>query len=194
MLVYIPQTDEAAAVWLKWFTQYPGLRMVIAMSPRFLHLSKDAHLKAQFQALQKRDGWKSLCKYPTPPSSRSWWTPFRSRCFRPGGAHSQSFLCLSRGCRPTDRPVESGLFPAMELSAARLRPLFWSRQSKTHFVIGKTRVWVDGGGLAGAGGGWSLSIRLFGIWDGAPSGRLADTIVVCGMNEKCGTTRWRAGS
>ena len=67
MLLYVPQTDEAAAVWLKWFTQYPDLRMVIAMSPRFLRLAKDAHLKAQFQGLQKTGRLEIALQIPNAP-------------------------------------------------------------------------------------------------------------------------------
>ncbi len=49
MIVYIPQTDDNAAAWLKWFVKYPDLRMVIAISPHFQHVAKDPHLKAQVQ-------------------------------------------------------------------------------------------------------------------------------------------------
>jgi len=67
LLIFIPQTDDAAASWLKWFVKYPQLRMVIAMSPRFMHIVKDPHLKAQFQALQKQGRLDIALQIPNAP-------------------------------------------------------------------------------------------------------------------------------
>ncbi len=53
MIVYVPQTDDAAASWLKWFVKYPNLRMVIAMSPHFQHLAKDPALESAVSSASK---------------------------------------------------------------------------------------------------------------------------------------------
>ena len=67
MIVYVPQTDEAAAAWMKWFTQYPSLRMVIAMSPHFQRFSKDPLLKSQSQALVKAGRLEIALQIPNAP-------------------------------------------------------------------------------------------------------------------------------
>ena len=67
MLVYVPLTDDSAAVWTKWFVKYPGLRMVIAMSPRFLRIAKDPILKAKFLALQKDGRLEIAMQIPNAP-------------------------------------------------------------------------------------------------------------------------------
>jgi hypothetical protein len=67
MIVYVPQTDEAAAAWLKWFVKYPNLRMVIAMSPRFLRLTKEPALKAQVQTLIKQGRLELGLQIPNAP-------------------------------------------------------------------------------------------------------------------------------
>src|SRR2546430_7800041 len=67
MIVYVPQTDDAAAAWLKWFTKTPSLRMVIAMSPRFAHLTKDPALRSQFLALKKAGRLEFALQLPNAP-------------------------------------------------------------------------------------------------------------------------------
>jgi len=67
MLVYVPLSDDSAAAWARWFVKYPGLRMVIAMSPRFQHIAKDPHLKAQFQALEKEGRLEIAMQVPNAP-------------------------------------------------------------------------------------------------------------------------------
>jgi len=67
MLVYVPLSDDASASWVKWFVKHPTLRMVIAMSPRFQHISKDPHLKAQFLALQKEGRLEIAMQIPNAP-------------------------------------------------------------------------------------------------------------------------------
>jgi hypothetical protein len=67
MLVYVPLADDSAAAWARWFVKYPGLRMVIAMSPRFQHIAKDPHLKAQFQTLQKDGRLEIAMQVPNAP-------------------------------------------------------------------------------------------------------------------------------
>src|SRR5258706_7299805 len=67
MIVYVPQTDDAAAAWLKWFTKNPSLRMVIAMSPRFAHLTKDPALRSQFLALKKAGRLEFALQLPNAP-------------------------------------------------------------------------------------------------------------------------------
>jgi len=67
MLVYVPLADDSAAVWAKWFVKYPGLRLVIAMSPHFQHIAKDSLLKAKFQALQKEGRLEIAMQIPNAP-------------------------------------------------------------------------------------------------------------------------------
>jgi hypothetical protein len=67
MIVYVPQTDDTAAGWVKWFTKNPNLRMVIAMSPRFAHPMKDPVLKSQFLALKKAGRLELALQLPNAP-------------------------------------------------------------------------------------------------------------------------------
>lgn len=67
MIVYVPQTDDTAAVWLKWFVKYPDLRMVIAVSPHFQTFLKDLHLKTQFQTLLKAGRLELALQIPNAP-------------------------------------------------------------------------------------------------------------------------------
>src|SRR5258706_6925604 len=67
MIVYVPQTDDSAAVWLKWFVKHPNLRMVIAMSPRFQHIAKDPQIKSQLLALQKENRLELALQIPNAP-------------------------------------------------------------------------------------------------------------------------------
>ena len=67
MLVYVPLTDENASAWAKWFVKYPGLRLVIAMSPHFQHIAKDPILKAKFLTLQKEGRLEIVMQMPNAP-------------------------------------------------------------------------------------------------------------------------------
>ncbi len=67
MIIYVPQTDEAAANWLKWFDANPSLKMVIAFSPRFASLAKDATLKTRLQALEKEGRLEIALQIPNAP-------------------------------------------------------------------------------------------------------------------------------
>src|SRR5437879_5905730 len=67
MVVYIPQTDDTAALWPKWFAKYPDLRMVIAMSPRFSRIAKDPVVKSQLAALQKEGRLEVALQIPNAP-------------------------------------------------------------------------------------------------------------------------------
>src|SRR6266853_1137410 len=53
VLIYIPQSDENAGAWLKWFAKYPDLRMVVAVSPRFQRFGREPLIKDAVQALIK---------------------------------------------------------------------------------------------------------------------------------------------
>src|ERR1041384_8494756 len=67
MIVFIPQTDDAVGAWIKWFAKYPNLRMVIAVSPRFQHLTMDPTLKSQIQALVKSGRLELGLQIPNAP-------------------------------------------------------------------------------------------------------------------------------
>ncbi len=67
MIVYVPQTDDAAATWLKWFETYPDLRMMMALSPRFTRLAKDPALKSRVQALEKEGRLELALQIPNAP-------------------------------------------------------------------------------------------------------------------------------
>ncbi len=67
MIVYVPQTDETAASWPKWFAKDPGLRMVIAMSPRFARLAKDPVIRSQLLALKKEGRLDLALQVPNAP-------------------------------------------------------------------------------------------------------------------------------
>lgn len=66
-MIYIPQTDDAAGAWLKWFVKYPRLRMTIAMSPRFQRIGKDPTLKAGFAELLKTGRLETALQIPNAP-------------------------------------------------------------------------------------------------------------------------------
>ena len=67
MIVYVPQTDDDAAGWVKWLTKNPSLRMVIAMSPHFAHMAKDPALKSQILALKKAGRLELALQLPNAP-------------------------------------------------------------------------------------------------------------------------------
>jgi hypothetical protein len=67
LVVFIPQTDEAAANWLKWFAKWPELRMVIAVSPRFQKIAKDPILRLELQALLKQRRLEMALQIPNAP-------------------------------------------------------------------------------------------------------------------------------
>jgi hypothetical protein len=67
MIVYVPQTDEAAASWPKWFAKNPDLRMVIAMSPRFTRVAASPQLKAQLSSLEKAGRLEIGLQIPNAP-------------------------------------------------------------------------------------------------------------------------------
>ncbi len=67
MIVYVPQTDEAAASWLKWFAKDPSLRMAIAASPRFTRIAKDPILKSRLLALKKEGRLELALQVPNAP-------------------------------------------------------------------------------------------------------------------------------
>jgi len=67
LIIFIPQTDQAAASWLKLFEKHPPLRLVIAVSPRFQRLTQDPALKAKVQELQKAGRLELALQLPNPP-------------------------------------------------------------------------------------------------------------------------------
>ncbi len=67
MLVYIPQSDEGAASWPKWFAKYPDLRLVVALSPHSPHIEKDPHVKAQLLTLHKQGRIDFALQIPNAP-------------------------------------------------------------------------------------------------------------------------------
>jgi len=67
MIVFIPQTDETAASWIKLFARHPSLRMVVALSPRFKRFEQDPALKAQILALQKAGKLELALQLPNAP-------------------------------------------------------------------------------------------------------------------------------
>src|SRR5581483_11058872 len=67
MIVFVPQTDEAAGAWIKWFTKYSNLRMVIAVSPRFQHVAKDLGIRNQIQVLMKSGRLELGLQIPNAP-------------------------------------------------------------------------------------------------------------------------------
>src|SRR5437016_525140 len=67
MIVYVPQTDDSAATWLKWYAKTPGLRLAIAMSPRFMHLAQDPVLRSQFMTLKKNGRLEIALQLPNAP-------------------------------------------------------------------------------------------------------------------------------
>jgi hypothetical protein len=67
MIVFVPQTDEGAAAWIKLYARHPSLRMVIAMSPRFKHFDGDPVLKSQILALQKSGRLELALQLPNAP-------------------------------------------------------------------------------------------------------------------------------
>lgn len=67
LLIFIPQTDEGASSWFKLFAQYPSLRMVIALSPRFIHFAKDPALRSRAVELQKAGRLELALQVPNPP-------------------------------------------------------------------------------------------------------------------------------
>jgi hypothetical protein len=67
MIIFIPQTDDSAGAWFKWFVRYPKLRMVIAVSPRFQRLVQDANLKTQVLLLQKEGRLEFALQVPNAP-------------------------------------------------------------------------------------------------------------------------------
>jgi hypothetical protein len=67
IFVYVPQTDDAAAQWIKWFDTYPQLRMVIAVSPRFSKLVKDVAIKSRIDALVKEGRLELALQIPNAP-------------------------------------------------------------------------------------------------------------------------------
>ncbi len=67
MIVYVPQTDDAAAAWIQWLTKNPNLRMVIAMSPRFAHIAKDPALRYELLMLKKAGRLEIALQLPNAP-------------------------------------------------------------------------------------------------------------------------------
>jgi hypothetical protein len=53
VIIFIPQTDQAAGSWIKLLDKFPQLKMAVAVSPRFSRFSKEPALKDRLLALQK---------------------------------------------------------------------------------------------------------------------------------------------
>src|SRR5258708_4177749 len=67
VLIFVPQTDDGAAGWMKWFDRHPNLRLVIAMSPRFTRFAKDPVLKAKAMALVRAGRLELALQLPNAP-------------------------------------------------------------------------------------------------------------------------------
>jgi hypothetical protein len=67
VIIFIPQTDQAAMSWFKLFDRYPQLRMVIAMSPRFHRFDKEPLLKNKLTALLQAGRLELAMQIPNAP-------------------------------------------------------------------------------------------------------------------------------
>lgn len=67
MLFYVPQSEESAAVWLKWFEIYPDLRLTLAVSPRFALIAKDKTLRTKIDTLVKAGRLELALQIPNAP-------------------------------------------------------------------------------------------------------------------------------
>jgi len=163
MVVYVPQTDDAVASWLKWFTTYPALRMVIAMSPRFQHVANDPYLKAQIQTLMK-DGRLGLAlQIPNAPL-----LPLLIEDQRYGYPDDVIQLIAQS---------KAGFFKQWNLLPHGLVLPYGAASPKLVSMLERLGFsWVIGALEAPAVDGPYQSGSLM-IWDGAPSGKPAGTVV-----------------
>ena len=67
LLVWIPQTDEHTAAALKILDHHPNLRVVWAISPRFLRAAKDAPLREQLKQWDQQGRIRLALQIPNAP-------------------------------------------------------------------------------------------------------------------------------
>ena len=67
LIIFIPQTDQAALSWFKLIDRYPQLRMVIAISPRFRRFATEPLLKQKLQELQQSGRLELALQLPNAP-------------------------------------------------------------------------------------------------------------------------------
>lgn len=178
MIVYVPQTDEAAAAWLKWFVKYPNLRMVIAMSPRFQNIAKDPHLKLQIDALVKAGRLELALQIPNAPilpllidsSSAKEALPSGAELPNPAYAYPDDLIQLIARSKAGFFKQWNFLARGLVLPYGAVNPKLISLLERLGFA------WVVGALEAPVVDGTYQSGPLL-IWDATPAGKSAGTMV-----------------
>ena len=162
-MVYVPQTDDAAATWIKWFTKYPQLRMVIAISPRFVRIAKDPVLRSQILALKKEGRLELAMQIPNAPI-----LPLLVE--DPPYGFPDDVIQLMAQAKSTYFKAWSQLPQGLVLPYGAISPRLLSLLER----LGVT--WMVGAaGLPAIDGPYQSGSLL--LWDGAPSGKASGTVV-----------------
>jgi len=67
LLIWVPQTDEGAASWIGFLDKHPTARLVLAVSPRFNRIQKDAEIKNRLLQLQTEGRLVLALQIPNAP-------------------------------------------------------------------------------------------------------------------------------